>query len=255
MFDGLIAAGLGFLGQERANEANAEQSANQMWFQSRMRDTQYQTAVEDMRKAGLNPMLAYQQGGAGNLQGAKAQIENSMTPAVNSGVAAAVTRATVANLETQNDKIRAETKAAEADAVLKNSSAMRNMVEIPKIEQETITSTASASQLRSQEAVNTQMLTNLQAQADRLFVQNALTRAEEDMVREQIKNVPLQGDRIRADTGNVKVDTLLKQLDVPRARNVERAQGDWWMRTVSPYLNDVLRGATSGARLRSMIER
>lgn len=43
-------------------------------FQRKMRATQYQTAVKDMRLAGLNPMLAYKQGGAGNLSGAVAQV-------------------------------------------------------------------------------------------------------------------------------------------------------------------------------------
>ena len=92
MFDpvtiGLVGAGLGFLGGERANAANrdiaaaanaasAEQAAKQMDFQERMRSTQYQTAVEDMKKSGLNPMLAYTQGGAGTPSGAMGQVSTA----------------------------------------------------------------------------------------------------------------------------------------------------------------------------------
>lgn len=45
-------------------------SNRQMKFQREMSGTSYQRAMADMRKAGLNPMLAYSQGGASTPQGA-----------------------------------------------------------------------------------------------------------------------------------------------------------------------------------------
>jgi hypothetical protein len=93
MFGGLdlggsVGAVLGFIGQQQtnqkqwdiaqaANQASAEQAARQMAFQERMRETQYQTAVDDMKKAGLNPMLAYSQGGAGTPSGAMGQVSTA----------------------------------------------------------------------------------------------------------------------------------------------------------------------------------
>lgn len=85
-------------GQHQANKQNvqlsregmafeADQAVKQMQFQERMSNTSYQRATEDMRLAGINPMLAYAQGGAstpggGAASGSAATVQDVVGPAV-----------------------------------------------------------------------------------------------------------------------------------------------------------------------------
>lgn len=60
--------------QEAANQQNIASAKEQMAFQERMANTSYQRAMDDMEKAGLNPMLAFSQGGASVPTGAAAAV-------------------------------------------------------------------------------------------------------------------------------------------------------------------------------------
>lgn len=60
--------------QQTAMSYNSAEAAKNRAWQEQMSNTSYQRAVEDMRKAGINPILAYTQGGASTPSGAQGTI-------------------------------------------------------------------------------------------------------------------------------------------------------------------------------------
>lgn len=63
-------------GTTDTNKLNQQMAREQMDFQADMSNTSYQRSMQDMKTAGLNPILAYKQGGASTPSGASAKMEN-----------------------------------------------------------------------------------------------------------------------------------------------------------------------------------
>ncbi|AXQ66144.1 MAG: DNA pilot protein [Microviridae sp.] len=89
---------------KRANKNARIASAVQMDFQERMSNSAYQRGMEDMKKAGLNPILAGKMGGASTPSGAQ------YTPQMEQPVQSIAQAANVANVMAQTAKTKEETR-------------------------------------------------------------------------------------------------------------------------------------------------
>lgn len=147
---GTVASGIGSIftnksnseNVDKTNAANAAQAQANRDFQERMSNTAYQRGMTDMKAAGLNPILAYQKGGASSPGGAQAAMQpfeikgNPVGDAVNSGMAMRTARLQQANLYADNFNKQADT--ALKDATAKNTAASTaiRVAELPPAQRE-----------------------------------------------------------------------------------------------------------------------
>lgn len=172
----------------------AEQAQKQMDFQERMSSSQYQRGMADMRAAGLNPMLAYSQGGASSPSGAMgsaggANFENAMeglgqgvTSAGQLGRATAdlmLTKEQINNTATTADLNKANTIVAGANAM--------------KTAQDTATSAADEKRKIAETALTVEQMENPKAARALMGAQSHSARASGDLSDEQRKQLAQYG--------------------------------------------------------------
>ena len=112
-------------GAQVANDTNIELARENRAWEERMAGTEVQRRIQDLKSAGLNPMLAYSgQASTPNVTAAKVENENARMPEVARDVTSAFqARAQRAYIESQITNMNADTRKKAAETALAEFSA------------------------------------------------------------------------------------------------------------------------------------
>jgi len=111
----LIGGLFGNSAQRSANRTNIMLNRENRDWQERMSNTAYQRSTQDLLNAGLNPMLAYSQGGASTPTNTAAKVE-PVDAAAKAVTSAATTKAQLDNVKANTTKQLAEADKAVSEA-------------------------------------------------------------------------------------------------------------------------------------------
>lgn len=191
---------------QAANKANAQNVRDQMAFQQQQSETQYQRAVKDMMAAGLNPGLAYQQGGNSAQGGAAADYKPNT--AGNQLARAVEAYNQFATGTAQREVLRAQAYKTHNEAAI--------------LEPE------------MNAAIRPDSRTEIQ---ERIRAENRARRYQADYLPVRYRS---EIEQINQSTATAKQQEAL--LKTQATLNEQDFQNAWFRKNISPYLNSTAKG-------------
>lgn len=139
----LVSSAVNYFSTKDTNKENARQAELNRQFQANQSATAYQTATKDMKAAGLNPMLAYSQGGAQAMSGSTAQMQTPTISDLSSGFSSAAQQLNAKKQLEQTDLINASAIQTQSTQAMTNIASAKVSDEMAKkIEQDRLNSIA-----------------------------------------------------------------------------------------------------------------
>lgn len=183
-------------GQRDANAANIAIAQANREFQERSYKHRYQWQLEDMRKAGLNPMLSARLGAGDALHGSVIPVQN-VYGQFEAGVGDAVKSAVdIYRADTEKEKVTQE---------------------VAKMGQEMVRIGEEVKKIRADTAVSQQERVNREAELRRIFADTVVKNAQGVLTSEQIKLVQSQVAINKWVEIIEQVQSEMAQAHLPRA--------------------------------------
>lgn len=136
-----VGAGLGLLGADKQNKWSSAESEKARDWMAYMSNTAIQRQVNDLRKAGLNPVLAASLGGASAQASGfpqSADIAGAMSKGAATALQAKQVKATADNLVENTKKVQAETAQAHTDLEVANLQKRLSFEAIDRMEKQPV---------------------------------------------------------------------------------------------------------------------